>query len=99
MKILGIESSCDETSAGIVEDGRKLLSNVVHSQIDIHKEYGGVVPEVAARNHIEVILPVINQALAEAETDWRDIDGIAVTQGPGLFGSLLVGTLTAKTLS
>jgi len=99
MKILGIESSCDETAAAIVEDGRRLLSNVVNSQIDIHAAYGGVVPEVAARSHIEVINPVINQALSDAQLTWDDIDAIAVTYAPGLVGSLLVGTLAARTLA
>ncbi|NTW61668.1 tRNA (adenosine(37)-N6)-threonylcarbamoyltransferase complex transferase subunit TsaD [Candidatus Saccharibacteria bacterium] len=99
MKILGIESSCDETAASVVEDGQTLLSNVVNSQIDIHAVYGGVVPEVAARSHIEVINPVINQALAEANCTWDDIDAIAVTYAPGLIGSLLVGTLAARTLA
>jgi N6-L-threonylcarbamoyladenine synthase len=99
MKILGIESSCDETSAGVVVDGRTMLSNVVASQIDIHKEYGGVVPEVAARSHIEVILPVITKALDDAHLTMDDIDAIAVTHAPGLIGSLLVGTLTARTLA
>lgn len=99
MKILGIESSCDETAAAVVEDGRRLLSNVVNSQIDIHAEYGGVVPEVAARSHIEVINPVINQALTQANLNWDDIDAIAVTYAPGLVGSLLVGTLAARTLA
>lgn len=99
MKILGIESSCDETAASVVEDGRVLLSNVVNSQIDIHATYGGVVPEVAARSHIEVINPVINQALSEANLGWDDIDAIAVTYAPGLIGSLLVGTLAARTLA
>ena len=99
MKILGIETSCDETSAGIVEDGHKLLANIVKTQIDIHKEYGGVVPEIAARNHIEVILPVVNQSLKTAKLNWKEIDGIAVTNGPGLMGSLLVGTLTARMLA
>ncbi len=99
MKILGIESSCDETAAAIVEDGTRLLSNVVHSQIDIHAAYGGVVPEVAARSHIEVINPVINQALSQASLTWDDIDAIAVTYAPGLIGSLLVGTLAARTLA
>jgi N6-L-threonylcarbamoyladenine synthase len=99
MKILGIESSCDETAASVVEDGRVLLSNVVNSQIDIHAIYGGVVPEVAARSHIEVINPVINQALADANCSWDDIDAIAVTYAPGLIGSLLVGTLAARTLA
>lgn len=99
MKILGIESSCDETAAAVVEDGTRLLSNVVHSQIDIHSVYGGVVPEVAARSHIEVINPVINQALSDAQLTWDDIDAIAVTYAPGLVGSLLVGTLAARTLA
>ena len=99
MRILGIESSCDETAAAIVEDGHRLLSNVVNSQIDIHAVYGGVVPEVAARSHIEVVNPVINQALTEANLTWDDIDAIAVTYAPGLIGSLLVGTLAARTLA
>ena len=99
MKILGIESSCDETAAAIVEDGKKLLSNVVVSQIDIHKEYGGVIPEIAARSHIEAINPVINKALAEANLTIDDIDAIAVTYAPGLIGSLLIGTLAARTLA
>lgn len=99
MKILGIETSCDETAAAVVENGRIILSNVVNSQIDIHKLYGGVVPEVAARSHIEVINPVINQALKEANLSWDDIDAIAVTYAPGLIGSLLIGTLAARTLS
>jgi N6-L-threonylcarbamoyladenine synthase len=99
MKILGIESSCDETAASVVEDGRILLSNVINSQIDIHAAYGGVVPEVAARSHLEVINPVINQAVADAGLTWDDIDAIAVTYAPGLIGSLLVGTLAARTLA
>lgn len=99
MKILGIESSCDETAASVVEDGRRLLSNVIHSQIDIHAQYGGVVPEVAARSHIEMINPVINKALTDAGCTWDDIDAIAVTYAPGLVGSLLVGTLAARTLA
>lgn len=99
MKILGIESSCDETAASVVEDGTRLLSNVVNSQIDIHAAYGGVVPEIAARSHIEAINPAIEQALAEANCTWDDIDAIAVTYAPGLIGSLLVGTLAARTLA
>ena len=99
MKILGIESSCDETAASVIEDGKRLLSNVVHSQIDIHSQYGGVVPEVAARSHIEMINPVINKALSDAHCTWDDIDAIAVTYAPGLVGSLLVGTLAARTLA
>lgn len=130
MNILGIETSCDETAAAVVQDGVKLSSNVTVSQIDIHKEFGGVVPEVAARSHIEVILPTIEKALDDAfptengdlkytdDTDklprsqsvecktqtsvpdpWDQIDAIAVTNGPGLKGSLLIGTLTARTLA
>lgn len=99
MRILGIESSCDETAAAIVENGTHLISNVVRTQIDIHKQYGGVVPEVAARSHIEVINPVIDEALSSANLTWDDIDGIAVTYAPGLSGSLLVGTLTARTIA
>lgn len=99
MTILGIETSCDETSAAVVRNGRELLSNVVQSQIDIHTAFGGVVPEVAARSHIEVVLPVIDQALQEARTTWDDIDAIAVTYAPGLIGSLLIGVLAARTLA
>lgn len=99
MNILAIETSCDETSVAIVEDGAKIHSLVVNSQIDIHKAYGGVVPEIAARSHIEVMIPVVQQALDEAAMTWDDIDAIAVTQGPGLLGSLLVGVLTARTLA
>src|SRR5680860_1602221 len=99
MKVLGIESSCDETAAAVVQDGRIILSNVINSQIDIHTLYGGVVPEIAARSHIEVINPVINQALTDANLTWDDIDAIAVTYAPGLIGSLLVGTLAARTLA
>lgn len=99
MKVLGIESSCDETAAAVVEDGYRLLSNVINSQIDIHAHYGGVVPEIAARSHIEAINPVIKQALINADCTWDDIDAIAVTYAPGLIGSLLVGTLTARTLA
>ncbi len=99
MKLLAIETSCDETSAAVVEDGRRALSNVIASQIDLHQTYGGVVPEIAARSHLEVINPVVAEALERAGTDWADIDGIAVTNGPGLLGSLLVGTLTARSLA
>ncbi len=96
---LGIESSCDETAAALILDGKKCLSSVVASQIDIHKEYGGVVPEIASRMHVELILPVIDKALKEAGIDEEDIDGIAVTHGPGLIGSLMVGLSTAKALA
>ena len=99
MRILGIESSCDETAAAVVEDGERLLSNVVNSQIDIHAEYGGVIPEIAARSHLEVINPVIKKALSDAGCTWDDIDAIAVTYAPGLIGSLLIGTLAARTLA
>lgn len=99
MKILGIESSCDETAAAVVENGVKILSNVVVSQIDIFAEYGGVIPEVAARSHLEAVIPVINKALEDANCTWDDIDAIAVTHAPGLLGSLLIGTLTARTLA
>ena len=99
MKILGIETSCDETAAAVVEDGVRVLSDVVVSQIDIFAEYGGVIPEVAARSHLEVIMPVVKKALADAKCDWDDIDAIAVTHAPGLLGSLLIGTLTARTLA
>ncbi len=99
VKILGIETSCDETAAAIVEDGAKILSNVVVSQIDIFKEYGGVIPEVAARSHLEAMMPVVNKALSDASCTWDDIDAIAVTHAPGLLGSLLIGTLTARTLA
>ena len=99
VKILGIETSCDETAAAIVEDGARILSNVVVSQIDIFKEYGGVIPEVAARSHLEAMMPVVNKALSDASCTWDDIDAIAVTHAPGLLGSLLIGTLTARTLA
>jgi N6-L-threonylcarbamoyladenine synthase len=99
MRVLGIETSFDETAASIVEDGHLLLSNVIVSQIDIHKIYGGAIPEIAARSHIEAINPVIEQALSDAALTWDDIDAIAVTYAPGLVGSLLVGTLAARTLA
>ena len=97
--IMGIESSCDETSISIVEDGRKVLSNIINSQIKIHEEYGGVVPEIASRCHTEVINGIMKQALKEAKVTLEDIDAIAVTQGPGLVGALLVGVSYAKGLS
>lgn len=106
MRILGIESSCDETAVAIVENGQTILSNVVVSQIDIFAAYGGVIPEIAARSHLEAILPAVHQAFQEAnlktdsnQDDWSKIDAIAVTHTPGLLGSLLVGTLTARTLA
>jgi len=99
MRILGIESSCDETSAAVVADGREILSDVVHSQIDIHRVYGGVVPEIACRAHIETIYPVVEKALADAKVAPRDLDAIAVTCAPGLVGALLVGVSMAKSLA
>ncbi len=99
MKILAIESSCDETAAAVIGDGAEVLSNVVVSQIDIFKVYGGVIPEVAARSHLEAILPVIHKALDDASLTKDDIDYIAVTYAPGLLGSLLIGTLTARMLA
>ena len=98
-KILGIESSCDETSAAVVEDGRVILSDVVHSQIDIHRVYGGVVPEIACRAHIETIHPVVEKALSDAKLGLADVDAIAVTSAPGLVGALLVGVSMAKSLA
>lgn len=97
--ILGIESSCDETAAAVVKNGREVLSNVINTQIAIHKEFGGVVPEVASRHHIENIDNVIDEALKAAGVTFSDIDAIAVTYGPGLVGALLVGVSTAKALS
>jgi N6-L-threonylcarbamoyladenine synthase len=99
MKILGIETSCDETAAAVVEDGVKILSNQVASQVEIHARYGGVVPEVASRQHILAIVPILKQAMAEASVTWPDLDGVAVTIGPGLAGSLLVGVNMAKAIA
>jgi len=99
VKILGIESSCDETSAAVVVDGRDILSNVVNSQIDIHRVYGGVVPEIACRAHIETIYPVVEKALSDAGVRLSDVDAIAVTCAPGLVGALLVGVSMAKSLA
>jgi len=97
--ILGIESSCDETAAAVLADGRRVLSSVVASQDDVHAPYGGVVPELASRRHLEVIVPVVEKALKDAGVGLGDLDGIAVTQGPGLVGSLLVGCSMAKALA
>lgn len=99
MKILAIESSCDETAVSIVEDGKKVLSNVVYTQIAIHKAYGGVVPEVASRHHIEKITYVLDQVLIDANLKMTDLDYVAVTTHPGLVGSLMVGINAAKTLA
>ena len=94
--ILGIETSCDETAAAVVADGRAIYSNVVASQIDLHRQYGGVYPEMAARQHVLAIIPVVEQALAQAGVAWNDLTAIAATQGPGLAGSLLVGINAAQ---
>ncbi len=99
MKVLGIETSCDETAIAIVDDAKNILSNLIISQIDIHKEFGGVVPEIAARNHIDVIEELIKKALKEANLKLKDIDAIAVTAGPGLIGGLIVGVMIAKSLA
>jgi N6-L-threonylcarbamoyladenine synthase len=99
VKILGIETSCDETAAAVVEDGQRLLSNAIASSMDLHAQYGGVVPEIAARSHMEAAIPVVEQALTQANCTWDDIDAIAVTYGAGLGGSLLVGVMTARTLA
>jgi N6-L-threonylcarbamoyladenine synthase len=99
MLVLGIETSCDETAAGVVADGRRLLANVVASQAAVHARYGGVVPEVASRHHLEAMLPVVKAALAEAACKPSDLDAVGVTAGPGLAGSLLVGLNTAKALA
>jgi len=97
--VLGIESSCDETAAAVVEDGNRILSSVVSSQIVIHRPYGGVVPELASRQHLKVVIPVVSEALQRADLDLSKVDAIAVTQGPGLVGSLLVGIGVAKGLA
>jgi len=99
MKILGIESSCDETAAAVVEDGVTILSSVVSSQVEMHRPYGGVVPELASRKHLEMIVPVVSQALQTAGIDKNEVDGVAVTQGPGLIGALLVGFCFGKSFA
>jgi len=99
MLVLAIETSCDETAAAVVRDGREILSSVVSSQVAIHAEYGGVVPEIASRKHLEMISPVIDQALREAKVGFAAIQGVAVTRGPGLSGALLVGLSTAKAIA
>lgn len=99
MLILGIDTSCDDTAAAIVEDGRKIISNVVSSQDDIHKKYGGIVPELASRRHIELIWPVVTESMKRANISFNDITAIAVTNGPGLIGSLLIGVCFGKSLS
>ena len=97
--LLGIETSCDETAGAVVRDGHLMLSNVVASQVDIHRRFGGVVPEVASRQHLLEIIPVVSLALSNAGVGWEDIEGVAVTNGPGLAGSLLVGVSTAKAIA
>jgi N6-L-threonylcarbamoyladenine synthase len=99
MRLLAIETSCDETAAAVVEDGRRILSNVVSTQIAVHAPYGGVVPELASRHHIENVVPVVSQAMADASLGFADLDAVAVTQGPGLVGSLLVGVQVAKSIA
>src|SRR5438045_2968272 len=99
IRILGIESSCDETAAAVVADGREILSSIVASQIDIHRKYGGVVPELASREHLRRIVPVVREALEQAQMRFEDVDAIGVTHGPGLVGSLLVGITYGKTLA
>src|SRR5690242_12806024 len=96
MLVLGIESSCDETAAAVIEDGRIIRSNIIASQVATHAPFGGVVPELASREHLNCIVPVVTAALDQAGVGVADVDGIAVTQGPGLIGSLLVGISFAK---
>src|SRR3981189_1932063 len=98
LRILGIESSCDETAAAVVADGREILSSAVASQIDIHRKYGGVVPELASRERLRQIVPVVREALAQAGMKLTDVDAIGVTQGPGLVGAMLVGITHGKSL-
>lgn len=97
--ILGIETSCDETAAAVIKNGREILSNVVASQIESHKRFGGVVPEIASRHHVEAITLVVEEAMEKAEISWDDLDGIAVTEGPGLVGALLIGVNAAKAMA
>src|ERR1044072_4413128 len=99
MLVLGIESSCDETAAALGRDGREMVSSVISSQVAIHKRFGGVVPELASREHLDQIVPVVEEASTRAGTSRDEIDGIAVTQGPGLVGSLLVGLSYAKAMA
>ena len=99
MKVLGIETSCDETAAAVVEDGVRILSNRIASQVEIHARYGGIVPEVASRQHMLAIIPIISRAMTDSETTWSELGGIAVTVGPGLAGSLLVGVNAAKAIA
>src|SRR5678816_965539 len=99
MLVLGIETSCDETAAAIVRDGREIVSSVIASQIETHKRFGGVVPELASREHLDKIVPIVEEAFSQASIQPEEIDGIAVTVGPGLVGSLLVGVSYAKAMA
>src|SRR6266571_270108 len=99
MAILGLETSCDETAAALVTEEGEILANVVSSQADLHARYGGVVPEVASRRHLELVTPVVREALEQARADLADVERIAVTRGPGLIGALLVGLSAAKALA
>jgi len=99
MKLLGIETSCDETAAAVVREGREIISSLITSQVDVHARYGGIVPEVASRQHLITAIPVIEESMAQAQTRWSDLAGIAVTVGPGLAGSLLVGVNIAKAIA
>ena len=99
MLILGIETSCDETSVALVEDGKKELINIVSSQVDVHAEFGGVVPELACRHHLETINPLLDKAMKESRKSWSDIDAVAVTNGPGLVGAVLIGVAVAKAIA
>ena len=99
MNILGIETSCDETAAAVVQNGTQILSNIIASQVDIHARYGGIVPEVASRQHLLTMIPIIEEAMSQAQAHWSDLDAIAVTNGPGLAGSLLVGVNMAKAIT
>jgi len=99
MLILGIETSCDETAAAVVENGKKILSNVVASQVNLHRKFWGIVPEIASRKHLELIIPIIKESLGEARIKLKDLDAVAATYGPGLLGSLLVGLIVAKGLA
>ncbi len=99
MNVLGIETSCDETAAAVVQNGTQILSNIIASQVDIHSRYGGIVPEVASRQHLLTMIPIIEDAMSQAQARWSDLDAIAVTNGPGLAGSLLVGVNMAKAIA
>src|SRR5438552_16130876 len=99
MRVLAIESSCDETAAAVVREGRWIEGNAVATQIPLHQQYGGVVPEVASRAHVHALVPVVQEAMARAEAAWGDLDAVAATQGPGLAGSLLIGYTGAKAIA